>query len=335
MVKWPFRHPAHETTPLPAPGDPHWERALLNHLALEFIRDQRRRRRWGNFFKLAALVYLVAALVPVLYLVATEAHDTADVNQDHAALVEINGLIAADTAASADRVVAALRKAFAAERAKGVILRIDSPGGSPVQAGYINREIRRLREKHPDKPVYAVAADLCASAAYYIAVAADRIYVDPASLVGSIGVRLDSFGLDRAIAEWGIERRLLVAGERKGILDPFLPLAPADVAFIKGLLEGIHRQFIAAVKEGRGDRLKGGEELFSGLFWTGEESIALGLADGVGSSGSVAREVLGVEEIIKYSKKHDLLDRLAERFGMMLAETLRHALATDATLRLR
>jgi protease-4 len=304
---------------MPAPSDPEWERALINRMAAEFLREQRRSRRWGVIFRMGILAYLLA-LVIVYY--ANGFTDSLSAAAEHTALIDVEGVIAPETDASADRIVTALRKAFEADHAKAVILRINSPGGSPVQANYVFDEIRRLREKYPDKKVYAVCVDACASGAYYIAAAADEIYVDEATLIGSIGVRMGSFGFQQAMEELGIQRRLLTAGDRKGILDPFSPLQEQDRAFLQALLDNIHVQFIDAVKTGRGDRLKGGDELFSGLFWTGQESIGLGLSDNIGSSSSVAREVVGVEELVEYSTKRDLLDRLTERFGAAIAHGL-------------
>jgi protease-4 len=329
-MRWPFRSLPQST--LPDPGDPNWERALINKIAVEFLRDQRRGRWWGLFFKLAALVYVIVLLALVY---ADQFSESVGAAGAHSALIEVNGMIASDSEASADKLITALRKAFEADQAKGIILRINSPGGSPVQSGYVNDEIARLKDKHPDKPVYAVAVDVCASGAYYIAVAADEIYVDQASLVGSIGVRMDSFGFSRAMEELGIERRLLVAGEHKGLLDPFSPLKPFDQAFVTRLLDGLHQQFITAVKAGRGERLTQGDELFSGLFWTGAESVELGLADGLGSSSSVARDLIGAEEIVVYSRKRDLLERLAEQLGASLAKTWAQLLGADGTLMLR
>ncbi|KAA6185884.1 S49 family peptidase [Thiohalocapsa marina] len=317
---------------MPAPDDPQWERALINKMAAEFLRDQRRSRRWGIVFRIGILLYLLL-LVGAYY--ADGFGDSLKAVEEHTALIDIDGIIAPDSDASADRVVTALRKAFEADHAKGIILRINSPGGSPVQSGYINDEIRRLRGEYPDKPVYAVASDICASGAYYVAVATDAIYVDKATLIGSIGVRLDSFGFQRAIDELGIQRRLLTAGEHKGILDPFLPLSDWDTAYVQGLLDKLHGQFIQAVKDGRGERLTGGDEVFSGLFWTGEESVALGLSDGLGSSSYVAREVIGVEDIVEYSAKQDLIERLSDRLGASFASTLARVTGLDAAPALR
>ena len=302
---------------MPAPGDPDWERALINRLAIEHLREQRRSKRWGVIFKLLILLYLIGLLAASLSQGLWKELEAAG---EHTALVDVKGVIAPETDASADLVVSGLREAFEASQVKGVILRINSPGGSPVQAGYINDEIRRLKQKYKadkgkEMPVYAVAADLCASGGYYVAVAADEIYADKASLVGSIGVRLDAFGLEQAMKELGIERRLLTAGDNKGILDPFSPLPEGQREFIQGLLDDLHGQFIAAVKQGRGERLKGGEELFSGLFWSGEQALALGLVDGLGSSGYVARELIKAETIVEYTKERDLFAGLARRLG--------------------
>jgi protease IV len=307
--------------PMPAPGDPDWERALINRMALEHLRDQRRTRRWGNVFKLLILLYLLGILAASL---SRDLWEGLKAKEDHTALIEVKGVIAADSDASADRVISGLRAAFESDHVKGVILRINSPGGSPVQAGYINDEIRRLKAKYrkdkgKDLPVYAVAVDLCASGGYYVAVGADKIYVDKASLVGSIGVRIDSFGFQDAMQQYGIERRLLTAGKNKGILDPFSPLPEDQRQFVQGVLNDLHAQFIAAVKTGRGDRLKGGDELYSGLFWSGDRAVELGLADGLGSSSYVARELVKAETLVDYTKRRDLFEGLAQRLGTSLA----------------
>jgi len=311
---------------MPVPGDEGWEQALVNRVVLDHLREQRWSRRWGVFFKLLTFAYLIVLLV---LLWPDDFFDQVSPDEEHTALVEVKGLIAPEANSAADRIVTALRKAYENDNTKGIILRINSPGGSPVQAGYINDEIRRLRKKHPDIPVYAVAADLCASGGYYVAVAADAIYVDKASLIGSIGVRIDAFGFVEALRELGIERRLLTAGRDKGILDPFSPLQEEQRRFLQGVLDQLHRQFIEVVRAGRGDRLKGGDELFSGLFWSGEESVALGLADGLGSSSYVARELIGAEKIVKYSTKKDLLERLTDHLGASIAESLLRLTGAD------
>ena len=303
----------------PGPGEEGWEQALIDRVVTESLREQRRSRRWGVLFKLLTFTYLIVLLV---LLWPDNLFDSMTPDENHTAVIEVKGIIAPSTQASADDVVSALRMAYEDDNTKGIILRINSPGGSPVQAGYINDEIRRLRKEHEDIPVYAVVADICASGGYYLAVAADKIYVDKASLVGSIGVRIDAFGFEQAMEELGIERRLLTAGSNKGILDPFSPLPEEQRVYLQAILDQLHQQFIEVVKEGRGDRLKGGEELFSGLFWSGKESIELGLADALGSTSYVAREVIGVEKTLEFTSKKDLLERLAERLGASFGQAL-------------
>jgi len=293
-------------------SDGPWERDIVEKLAFAAIREQRRARRWGIFFKLLGFSYVIALLV----LWWPSDIDTGlNVGKKHTALVELKGIIAPDSEASADNVITGLRNAFKDKKTKGVILRINSPGGSPVQSGYINDEIRRLKEKYPDIPVYAVVTDLCASGGYYAAVAADKIFVDKSSIVGSIGVLMSGFGFVDTLEKLGVERRLMTAGEHKGILDPFSPESEFDRRHVQELLDTLHAQFIDVVRKGRGERLKGSDEIFSGLFWSGEESIALGLADELGSSSYVAREVIGAEEIVDFTPEEDLAERLAKRLG--------------------
>jgi protease-4 len=322
---------------MPSPDGEQWEKALINRMAQEFLREQRRSRFWRNLLKVLGLLYL-AVLLAGIY--SKDLIKQLEPTQEHTALVEVKGLISSESQASADNLVSALREAFEADDVKGVILRINSPGGSPVQAAYVNDEIRRLKAKYKkdkgrDLPVYAVAADLCASGGYYIAVAADKIYADKGSLVGSIGVRLDAFGFQKAMEDLGVERRLLTAGANKGILDPFSPLSEQDRAFVQTILDTLHNQFIQVVKEGRGERLKGGEEIFSGLFWSGQQALELGLVDGLGSSGYVARELIGAETIVDYTKKKDLLEGLAERFGAGASSALLRVLGTAGAPALR
>lgn len=295
------------------------ERELMQRLVFASLNEQRRARRWGIFFKLAGLAYLV--WVTTLLLLSPEL-ELGKRHQAHTAVVEVSGLIAAGETASADNIVAALREAFENEHAEGIVLRINSPGGSPVQSRYVNREILRLREEHPDRPVYAVVTDVGASGAYYIAVAADEIYVDPSSIVGSIGVRMDAFGFVEAIDKLGIERRLLTAGEHKALLDPFLPVEESEREHVEGLLGRIHEQFVEAVKEGRGDRLTDDPEIFSGLVWTGEQAVALGLADGFASPGQVAREIVKAEDVVDYTRQRPLIERLADRVGSAVGRAL-------------
>ncbi len=299
--------------------DSGWERRLVTRLAESALEEQRRARRWGIFFKLLFFGYLVAVLVLVS---VPEWKSSSLTPGEHTALVKLEGVIAPDSDASADNIVTGLRHAFEAKHSKAVILRINSPGGSPVQSDYINREIRRLRRKYPDKPLYAVVSDMCASGGYYVAVAADRIFVNPNSLIGSIGVRMDGFGFVEAIRKLGIERRLLTAGEHKALLDPFLPEKPEEVAHVRRLLERIHREFIDTVKAGRGDRLKDDPELFSGLIWTGRQAVELGLADDFGSTSQVAREIVKAEDIVDYTPTEDVFSKLADRLGASMAKAL-------------
>jgi protease IV len=296
-----------------------WERQVLEKVAMAAVVEQRRARRWGIFFKLLTLGYLFLLLFVIMGWFARK--DGA-LPGKHTALISVEGEIGADSPASAENVISGLQDAFKDANTQGVIIRINSPGGSPVQAGYINDEIKRLRGKYPQIPVYAVVEDLCASGGYYVAVAADRIYVDKASLVGSIGVLMNGFGFVGTIDKLGIERRLLTAGENKAFLDPFSPVPPAQKEYAQKMLEEIHQQFIKVVKEGRGKRLKESPEMFSGLIWTGARSIELGLADGIGSVDYVAREVIKEERVVDFTPRENIADRLAKRFGASAASTL-------------
>ena len=302
----------------PADDGGRWERDLLKELATASLAEQRRARRWSYVFKFAMLVYLVVLLI--LYL-PRDMSITSDA-EFHTALVNLNGIITDDSDASADRIVGGLRAAFEHEGTSGVILRINSPGGSPVQSGYINDEMHRLREKYPDIPLYAVISDIAASGGYYVAVAADKIYANKSSVIGSIGVLMNGFGFVGTMDKLGVERRLLTSGEHKGLLDPFSPVQQEEVMHLRGLLKRIHQQFIDVVKAGRGARLSDNPDLFSGLIWTGEEGIELGLIDALGSSGYVAREVIGAEKIVDFSQEDGLLDMLADRLGTKIASRL-------------
>lgn len=296
-----------------------WEREVVTQLAESSLREQRRARRWGILFKSLTFVYIAA----ILFMFGDTDISHVNLNEKHTALVELNGVISDKDEANADSVVTALRDAFDNEHSAGVILRINSPGGSPVQSGYIYDEIRRLREKHPDTPLYAVVTDICASGGYYIASAADKIYADKASIVGSIGVRMDNFGFVEAIDKLGIERRTLTAGENKALLDPFLPENEKAKAHMQAMLDEIHQQFIDSVKKGRGDRLDTTVEgIFSGLIWTGEAAVNIGLVDELGSSSHVAREVIGEETIVNYTVKQDIFERFAERLGSSVAQVI-------------
>ena len=294
-----------------------WQVDVISKLAFAAVDEQRRARKWSVFFKALFFVYLL-----VLFIMAVTSSDgTANLGKatEHTALVEVQGIIADGADASADNIIQGLRAAFKEPNAKAIILRINSPGGSPVQAGYVYDEIKRLRIKHKDKKVYAVITDMCASGGYYIAVAADEIYADKASIVGSIGVLMNGFGFTEAMKKLGVERRLYTAGTSKGFLDPFSEVKQSDKQHIQTLLGTIHKQFIDTVKEGRGKRLVDDEKLFTGLIWTGEESVALGLTDGLGSSGFVAREIIEAEKIIDYTPRPNYLDRFADRLGVAMA----------------
>jgi protease-4 len=284
--------------------------SALERVAVELLRQRNAERRWRLFFRLAWLGLALA----VFWLVLLHRTTPTATSTPHTALVEVRGEIAADTEASAELLVAALRGAFEDAGAQAVVLRINSPGGSPVQSGIVNDEIRRLKALHKKK-VYAVVEEMCASGAYYIAVAADEIYVDKASIVGSIGVLMDGFGFTGLMDKLGVERRLLTAGENKAMLDPFSPENPRQTAYAKAMIGQIHQQFIAVVKQGRGDRLKESPDTFSGLFWNGEEAVKLGLADGLGSLDYVARDLVKAEEIIDYTPRDNVAERLAKRFG--------------------
>lgn len=299
--------------------DSELEQKMVNQLAREFLQEQRSHRRWNIFFKSLLALYLFTFLA--IFLVG-QTDLSSFGSSKHSALIDIRGVISMDSEANADYVASALRAAFKDENTAGVILRINSPGGSPVQSGYINDEIRRLRGEYPDIPLYAVIGDLCASGGYYIAVAADKIYADKASLVGSIGVIMAGFGFVDTIEKMGIERRIRHAGESKAFLDPFSPQKESELAHVDNLLADVHQQFIDTVKQGRGDRLVDDKRIFSGLIWTGEQSIELGLVDALGSAGYVAREIIGEEEIVNFTRRENYLDRFAGSVGASLASNL-------------
>ena len=310
----------------PAPAN--WERDVLEKLALSAIQEQRRSRHWSILFKTLGFLYLFI----VLFLVAGWFGSDGVSIKEHTALVDLQGEIASDKA-SADTVIASLQSAFDDKKTKGVVLRINSPGGSPVQAGQIHDEIKRLRALHPDVPLYVVVDDICASGGYYVAVAADKIFVDKASIIGSIGVLMDGFGFTQTMQKLGVERRLLTAGVNKGFLDPFSPVDPKQEAYAKQMLEEIHGQFIDVVREGRGKRLKETPDMFTGLIWTGTKSVELGLADGFGSLDSVARDVIKAEDIVDYTVKENFADRLAKRFCVATMSALGFATQGGVSLR--
>ncbi|HGG60580.1 MAG TPA: signal peptide peptidase SppA [Gammaproteobacteria bacterium] len=300
--------------------NPNWERETITELAWEGLREKRRARRWSIFFKLLMFLYLIAVLFAFSDWPKTDALP----GKSHTALIKVKGIIADGADASAEQINALLRKAFSSHNTKGVVLEINSPGGAPVQAASIYQEIRRLRKKHKDIPLYAVVSDLCASGGYYVAAAADKIYAAKASIVGSIGVRMDSFGVTRLADKLGIESRTITAGENKALLDPFRPENPEQRAHLQNMLDQVHQLFISDVKAGRGDRLKtDAPGLFSGLIWTGEEAKRLGLIDDFGDTDFVAREVIGEKTVVEYEGKKDLLEQLTSDFGGVAGEMMK------------
>jgi protease-4 len=290
-----------------------WERATLEKLVFATVQERRAARRWGIFFKLSFL--LVAILALATYYDSSIGFGGDENLGRHTALIEINGEIEAEGSGAADTVIPSLNKAFSDAGSAAVVLRIDSPGGSPVQAGIIVDEIQRLKRGYPDKPLYVVVDEICASGGYYIASAADRIYVNKASIVGSVGVLMDSFGFVGTMEKLGVERRLLTAGENKGFLDPFSPQSEKHKAHAQAMLNEIHQQFISVVRAGRGKRLKETPETFSGLYWTGERAVAMGLADGYGTVDTVARDIVKAEDIVDYTAHEGLPERVLKKFG--------------------
>ncbi|TVP52427.1 MAG: S49 family peptidase [Halomonadaceae bacterium] len=307
------------------PDSKEWR--LIEKTMLSMQTEAKRGRRWGIFFKSLTFLYLFA----LLFLIRSPFDSGTDrpAGKDHTAVIDVRGVIAEDQDASADNLATALRRAFEAERSKAIILRINSPGGSPVQSGYVYDEIKRLRDKHPEKKVYAVISDLGASGAYYIAAAADEIYANKSSLVGSIGVIGGGFGFTGTMEKLGIERRIYTSGDNKAFLDPFSPEREEEVVFWESVLDQTHQQFIADVQAGRGDRLADDEDLFSGLIWNGEKALGLGLVDGLGSAGYVAREVVGYEEMVDYSFEASPFQRLMRQLGTSVGRGLSQALRNE------
>jgi protease IV len=310
-----------EDTPRPVAAS--WERATFEKLMFATLAEQRAARRWRTIRSLGWLAFFVFLMWALMHKGTSSSDKTAP----HTAVIEIKGEIASGGDASAESVVAAMRSAFEDNGAQGIVLLINSPGGSPVQAGIINDEIRRLKAKYK-KPVYTVVEESCASAAYYIAAATDRIFVDKASIVGSIGVLMDGFGFTGLMDKIGVERRLMTAGENKGFLDPFSPQTDKQRAFAQQMLDQVHKQFIDAVKAGRGKRLKDSPELFSGLFWTGQQAVELGLADQLGNVDYVAREVVKAEDLVDYTHRDNVAERLAKKFGAAIGEGAIRAVRT-------
>jgi protease-4 len=306
-----------------------WEKDLITKLATAALAEQRRARRWGIFFKLLTFAYITFVLAAFV-----DWGGRADLSggKKHTAMVELNGLIAPGNDASAERINSALQAAFKDKNTQGVVLKINSPGGSPVQSQTIYDEMKRLRKKYPEIPLYVVVEDICASGGYFVASGADRIYVTKSSIVGSIGVLMNGFGFTGLMDKLGVDRRLITAGDNKGMLDPFSPVNPRDVEHARELVKDIHQQFISVVREGRGKRLKETPEMFSGLIWTGEKSVELGLADGLGTLDSVARDVIKAEEIVDYSQKEGFAEKVAKRFGAAAASTFAEMLVRSAPL---
>ena len=298
--------------------DTNWEKQTIEKIAMESLIQQKRSSRWSIFFKLVGLIYLGW----VLFFVLTSSNSSTMATGEFTALISLNGEIGVDSEVSAINVKSSLKEAYDNPGTKALILSINSPGGSPVQSGIINDEIIRYKSLFPKIPVYAVIEDICASGGYYIAVAADKIFVDKASIVGSIGVLMNGFGFDKAIKNLGIDRRLITSGENKAILDPFLPVQPKQRKFMQDLIGEVHEQFIDVVKKGRGDRLAVNPEIFSGLFWSGESAIKLGLVDDYGDIDLVAREIVGHEKIIDFTNQSNFADRFAKKLGASIGSSM-------------
>ncbi|MDO9106284.1 MAG: signal peptide peptidase SppA [Methylovulum sp.] len=304
----------------PIKADNGWEREVIEKLAYAAITEQKNTRRWGIFFKLLMFAYLLALLGLAVYpkiktdIVSNDSH--------HTAVINILGAIAEDKDANASDIIESLRNAVKDENTKGIILHANSPGGSPVQSSYIYEEIRKIKKEHPALPVYTVVSDICASGCYYIAAASDKIFVNPSSLIGSIGVLMDGFGFVDIMQKMGVERRLLTAGAHKAMLDPFSPPKEDETRYMQGLLDQVHQQFINAVKAGRGNRLKETPDMFSGLVWTGEAGVKLGIADDFGSDDLVAKELIGAEKLVDFTLRERLIDKIAGKLGASFGQAI-------------
>ncbi len=299
---------------------PEWERSVLEKLAMSAVVEQRRTRRWGIFFKMLMFAYLIAVGTMAFYPKFGKGMSSGDGN--HTAVVDVLGVISEGDAANAESIIEGLRDAFEDEKTKGVILNINSPGGSPVQSAYVFEEIKRLKEKNPDTPIYAVVSDLCASGGYYIAAAADKIYVNKSSMIGSIGVIMGGFGFVNTMEKLGVDRRLLIAGKNKALMDPFSPEKSEQNQHMQTLLNEVHEHFISAVRKGRGDRLVETEDMFSGLVWTGAQGIKIGLADDFGSVDSVARDIIGTKKRVNFTPQEKLFEKLAGKLGASFGHAL-------------
>jgi len=307
-----------DKTTVPTTGN--WEREVIEKLALASITEQTRARRWGIFFKSLMFLYLIAVFIAAMY--PTIEQDIGSGSKGHTAVIDLIGMIADKTDASAENIIQSLKNAVKDKDTKGIILRANSPGGSPVQSSYVYEEIRKIKKEHPDLPVYTVVSDICASGCYYIAAASDKIFVNPSSLIGSIGVLLDGFGFVDGMQKLGIERRLLTAGSHKAMLDPFSPPKEDETRFMQVLLDQVHQQFISAVKTGRGDRLKETPDMFSGLVWTGEAGVKLGIADDFGNEDYVAKKIIGAERRVDFTQQGRLIDKLAGKLGASFGQAI-------------
>ena len=299
---------------------PEWEREVLEKLAFAALTEQRNTRRWGIFFKSLMFVYLLALLGVAVY--PKIGVDFGGATEDHTAVINVMGMIAEGESANASDIIESLRDAVKDKHTKGIILHSNSPGGSPVQSAYVYDEIRKIKKEHPKLPIYAVVGDICASGCYYIASASDQIIVNPASLIGSIGVLMDGFGFVNSMEKLGVERRLLTAGSHKALLDPFSPPKADETQYMQGLIDQVHQQFINAVKTGRGNRLKETPDMFSGLVWTGEASLKNGIADAIGTDDSVAKELIGAEKLVDFTQQERLLDKLAGKMGAAFGQAI-------------
>jgi protease-4 len=297
-----------------------WEREVIEKLALAAITEQTRARRWSVFFKSLAFCYLTIVLGVTLYPVLKK--DMGIDSKEHTAVIDVMGPIAEDKDANAASIIESLRNAVKDKQTKGIILHSNSPGGSPVQSAYVYEEIRAIKKQHPDLPIYAVVSDICASGCYYIASATDKIFVNPSSLIGSIGVLMDGFGFVDIMQKLGVERRLLTAGAHKAMLDPFSPPKTDETKYMQGLLDQVHQQFINAVKAGRGDRLIESPDMFSGLVWTGEAGVKIGIADAFGTEDYVAKDIIGAENRVDFTKQSRFLDKIAGKLGASFGQAM-------------
>ncbi|WP_340122656.1 signal peptide peptidase SppA [Methylobacter svalbardensis] len=297
-----------------------WEREVIEKLALAAVTEQTRARRWGVFFKSLMFVYLIAIFGVAMYPKLSK--DIGGDSKNHTAVIDVVGMIAEDKQANADSIIGSLRDAVKDEHTKGIILHANSPGGSPVQSSYIYEEIRKIKKEHPSLPIYAVVSDICASGCYFVVSASDKIFVNPSSLVGSIGVLMDGFGFVDVMQKLGVERRLFTAGTHKAMLDPFSPSKEEETKYIQSLLNQVHQQFISAVKAGRGDRLKENPDMFSGLVWTGEEGVKQGIVDGVGNQDYVAKELIGADKLVDFSRQEHFLDKITGKLGASFGQAI-------------